>query len=99
MAAVRLSKGQVLMYLALADSNRSRAAELAGVSRRTFHRAMRRYRIQAPRPQARLRREDVRLVRALADSGVPATRIARQLGVSDVAVRKVRDYATWVEPL
>lgn len=63
--ACLLSKGDVMMYLSLADLQRSCAAVLAGVSERTFRRYMKRHQVRAPRSDTVLSAADVVEMRAL----------------------------------
>ncbi len=92
---MRLSRGQVLMYLDLADLRRERAASMAGVAKTTFHRHLRRYRIQAPRSQCRLTRLDVAIIRDLYACGLRRADIARQFQVHQRTVDKILDGWTW----
>lgn len=45
-----MKKGFLLMCLHVAQLSRTRAAEVAGVSRMTLHREIKRHRIKAPHP-------------------------------------------------
>lgn len=45
-----MDKGFLLMCLHVADCNRTRAAEVAGVSRMTLHREIKRHRVRLPHP-------------------------------------------------
>ena len=45
-----MDKGFLLMCLHVAQLSRTRAAEVAGVSRMTLHRQIKRHRIKAPHP-------------------------------------------------
>ena len=93
-----VSRGVVLMHLACADGNRSRAAQQAGVSRQTFHSYLRKYRIQAPRPNRKLQSHDVHLIRALLADAVPVASVARKFETDRKTVLNVRDGTTfrWV---
>lgn len=95
--SLRLSRGQVVMYLSLAEGNRTRAAELAGVCRQTFQRAMRFYRVRFPRSNTRLDPNRVRSARELIELGIRPPVIARSMGVSVSTVRKVANYETWLK--
>lgn len=78
---LKLSKGEVLMNLHLARLNRTSAACLSGVSRGTFFRCMRVYRIQAPKPQWKLDPHDVPLIRELCRSGLTREEVAQKFDV------------------
>jgi len=93
---LRLSRGQVAMYLSLADGHRTRAAELAGVSRRTFLRAMQHYRVRWPRSDAKLRPREVEWARNVCSLGLSPQRAADQLGVHENTVRKALRMDTWL---
>lgn len=92
---LKLSRAQVVMYLSLADGNRTHAAHLAGVARATFFRALRHYRVHFPRANVKLKPDDIRMARDLCALGLRPATVARHLGVSDDAVRKATTYETW----
>jgi len=91
---IALSKGEVMMYLALAELNRTVAAKLAGVSRDTFFRAMRRHRVQAPKPQAKLNQQQVKEARALLGKK-SKKQIAAELGVHERTIERLAANETW----
>ncbi len=89
----RLTRAQVLMYLAVARGRRSEAARIAGVSRMTFYRAMQRYGIRVPRAPRRLDIiDDVPLIQQLVeDEGLPLRAVAAKFDVHHATVlRRVR---------
>lgn len=90
-----LSRGQVLMYLHVARFNRTRAASLAGVSRSAYFFHMRRYKIRAPKPQAKLSAGDVSLIKSLLDDGISRPAVAKKFGVHVRTVEKIASYETW----
>jgi DNA invertase Pin-like site-specific DNA recombinase len=92
---LRLSRGQVAMYLSLADGHRTRAAELAGVSRRTFLRAMAHYRVRWPRSDAKLNQHQAEAVRELCEMGVRPALLAQRFGVQPETIRRVVRWETW----
>lgn len=89
-----LNKAQTMMYLSLANLNRGQAASLAGVSRETFHRCLRDYRIQAPRSNAVLRPERVRGIRKRLARESRAS-IARSEGVHRDTINRLANFETW----
>ncbi len=76
------------MYLAVARCRRSEAARLAGVSRRTFSRAIRRYGIRVPRAPRRLDIiDDVPLIQRLVkDEGLSLRAVAAKFDVHHATV-------------
>lgn len=89
-----LSKGDVMMYLALARLNRTMAATMAGVSRDTFFRAMRKYRIKAPKPQAKLTSKQVEEIRNLRFNHT-AKELAEKYNVHERTIEQLGSYETW----
>lgn len=87
-----IGRGDVLMCLALAGYNRTRAAQLAGVTRQTFQHQMRRCRVKAPvlGIKKKLTANDVRLIRALLDAQVPGCEIARKFEVGHATIHKIK---------
>lgn len=83
------------MYLSLADGHRARAAELAGVSRRTFLRAMRSYRVRWPRSDAKLNATEVQWARSICAHGLEPARAAKHCGVHVDTIRKALRQETW----
>jgi len=69
------------MFLSMAHGNRGQAAVFAGVSTRTFYRAMSNNQIKAPRGQWLLTPVDVLAIRKLYDEGVAMGKIAKSFGV------------------
>lgn len=88
-----LTRAQVLMYLHRAGFNRARAACEAGVSRATFFNAMRRHKIKAPHPQAKISKADAELIRELADARLTRAEIADKFEVSASLVTRVVGYS------
>jgi transposase len=91
---VSLGKGEVMMHLALAGLNRRAAANDAGVSESTFLRAMRRWRIKAPRCNAKLTAEKVRSVRALLEKHTQPE-VAAMMQVHPLTIGMIARYQTW----
>lgn len=89
-----LSKGEVLMYLDLARLNRREAASMAGVARSTFFNAMRRHRVRAPKPQAKLSIQEVRRIRVLLEKHTRAD-VAVMYCVHPRTIDKLATKATW----
>ncbi len=90
-----LSKGEVMMYLALAGLNRKAAANEAGVSEGTFRRYMRRYRIKAPRSNAKLTVVDVKEIRLLLEKH-SRVQVAKIKGVHRRTIDMIADRETWL---
>lgn len=93
---VALTKHELLMYLDLAQLKRTLAAELAGVSRGYFYKLMRRYRIKAPSPHAKLNPHKVREVRRFLGK-LSGAEIGDMLGVHKNTVYRVANYETWYQ--
>lgn len=93
---VSLSKGEVLMYLALSGLNRTAAATMAGVSRSGFFRLMKVHRVQAPKPQAILTPNDVRGIRMLLGKHT-TEEVARMFSVHKRTIEKIDNYETWYQ--
>ena len=89
-----MTRDEIVMYLNMAGWHRERAAKLAGVSRATFQRAMRRERVRAPRSDRRLRRDVVERLRgdllAMRDRDLGAL-----YGVSASTIARARNFDTW----
>lgn len=93
---VRLSRAQVCMYLSLSDGHRGQAAELAGVGRATFYRAMRWHRVSYPKASAKLDAATVNTARRMRmDLGVHRGDVARALGISPRNLRHIDTFGTW----
>lgn len=93
---VRLSRAQVCMYLSLADGHRGQAAELAGVGRATFYRAMRWHRVSYPKASAKLDPATVTTARRMRmDLGVPRADVARVLDINPHTLRHLDSFETW----
>lgn len=93
---LKLSRGEVLMYLDAAGLHRERAAALAGVSCRAFYAAMRRYRVRAPKYSAKLNAMKVREARTFLGKLTHA-QVAERLGVHVRTVDKLATYVTWYQ--
>lgn len=91
---VSLEKGDVMMCLAIAGLNRGRAAELSGVSERTFRRMMRRYRVRAPKSTIKLSARDVREVRQLLEKHT-RQEVADMKGVHVMTIVQIDRRDTW----
>jgi hypothetical protein len=91
-----LSRGEVMMYLALAGLNRGRAAQLAGVSRPTFFRLLRIYRVRAPKATAKLSVSVVENIRAFLGKR-PRHELAKENGVHVRTIDKIANYETWYQ--
>lgn len=89
-----LGKGEVMMFLDMADLNRTKAAELAGISRRHFGRVMRQYRVQAPLPTAKLSANRVRNIRKRFGRE-SHRRIAASEGVHERTIERLANFETW----
>ncbi|MDH5179755.1 MAG: hypothetical protein OEZ39_07480 [Gammaproteobacteria bacterium] len=89
-----LSKGEVMMYLALGELNRTLAAAMAGVSRDTFFRAMRKYNVKAPKPQAKLTNKQVNEIRRLRDQ-YSVRELAEIFNVHKRTIEQLISYETW----
>ena len=89
-----LTKGEVMMCLALADLKRSAAAKLGGVSERTFRRHMRKYRVSAPKSNAKLTAAGAAEVRMLLGKHTQK-QVAKLKGVHWRTVQQVGSYQTW----
>lgn len=89
-----LDKGEVMMHLALAGLNRRQAARRAGVSERTFRRLMKRYRIQAPRSNAKLSAAKVTRIRALLEKHTQA-QVAQIMQVHPLTIGMIGRFETW----
>lgn len=90
---VKPPRAELLMHLACADYNRSHAAALAGVSRKTFHAYLRHNRIKTPVMRGKLHADDNRLITALLSEAVPARTIARKFEVSHTAILRRKNLA------
>jgi DNA-binding XRE family transcriptional regulator len=78
----KLSKGELLMYLDLANCNRQQAANLAGVSRQTIQNLIRDYHVSVPRSDVKLHPIKRSTLRKMRESGVSSTNLAARFGVS-----------------
>jgi hypothetical protein len=84
------------MYLSLSDGHRGRAAELAGVGRATFYRAMRWHRVSYPKASAKVGPRQVELARTLRhDMGMPRAEVARVLDINPHTLRHLDSFETW----
>lgn len=96
----RIGRGEVLMFLALANYHRTHAAQLAGVTRQTFQHRMRKCRVRAPvlATNKKLNAQDVRLIRALIEERVPVCEISRKFEVGHAAISKIKSgrFHRWV---
>ena len=90
-----LSKGDVMMYLSLAGLRQSCAAALAGVSLRTFNRAMKRHRVDAPKRSAKLTTMEVREIRELLEKREQKA-VAKMKGLHPNTVGNIARYETWL---
>ncbi len=95
MSGAGLPLPHLLMCLHAAHYNRSRAAAMATVSRRTLERLMRAHRIKAPRNQCKLTPHDVRLVRALLAGGMSYREVAKKFDTSANTIHKISTRQTW----
>lgn len=78
----KLSKGELLMYLDLANCNRQQAAHLAGVSRQTIQNLIKDYHVSVPRSDVKLHPIKRSSLCKMRDAGVPSTILAERFGVS-----------------
>ena len=92
---VSLDKGEVMMHLVLAGLNRREAANDAGVSESTFRRLMRRYRVKAPRSDAKLSATKVMEILMLLKKHTRAE-VAVMIGVHRRTIDQIADRETWV---
>jgi len=89
-----LDKCDVLMHLAECGLNRNRAASGAGVTSRTFFRAMKRHRVRAPKSNAKLNGCRVKRIRATLGR-VPKADIAKQEKVNVKTITSIERGDTW----
>ena len=91
-----LQKGDVMMCLAMAGLHRDRAADLGGVSSRTFARLMRRYRVRAPKANTKLNPEVVREIREKLPH-YTYQQLADAYGVHRQTIGQIARYETWYQ--
>lgn len=91
-----LTKYELLMYLDLAQLKRDLAASLAGISRGSFYRLMRHYRIKAPKSHSKLTPHKVREVRRFLGK-LPKREIAAMMGLHINTIDQVAKYQTWYQ--
>lgn len=91
---ISMDKGEVMMCLALAGLNRSKAAKIGGVSESTFRRMMRRHRVRAPRANAKLTADKVRHIRMLLEKHTQQE-VAEMENVHPRTIGMISRYETW----
>lgn len=92
----RLSRGEVMMYLDLAILNRESAAKMAGVSRCSFYRLLRIYRVKAPKSHAKLNAKKVREIRVFLGKRSRAE-IAEIHDVHERTIDQIAMLETWYQ--
>lgn len=78
----KLTKGELLMYLDIADCNRQRAATLAGVSRQTIQNLIKQHRISVPRSDSKLSQKTRSELLKMRDLGIASSTLADCFNIS-----------------